>query len=474
MEHIPKFQGIKLSVVMPVYNEIHTIGQIMEEIMKVPILKEIIIVDDFSSDGTREYLRQVDGKKDDFNVIKVLFHPENRGKGAALKTGFQEVTGDIVIVQDADLEYSPGDYPQLIELIAEDKADVVYGSRFMGKHRLFLFTRYLGHKMLNLFANLLYNTSLSDLCTCYKAFKAEIIKDMNLRSNGFGLDAELTGKVLKRGLRLYEVPIYYAGRESAEGKKITWRDAFIHLYWLLRVKFQGLDGLDVGTEALFALARASKYNNYIFRCIEPWLGNKILEVGAGIGNITYYLIPKRQVIATELSDEYINILRRRFKGCPNLEIEKYDLREKPGIKWKEKEIDTIVGINVMEHVENDENAIQQLCSLLAAGGRLILFVPAHAALYSPLDRSLHHFRRYSKKVVKAKLERVGLKILKLSYINAFGALGWLVNGKIFRRRRFSPNQMYIFNLLMPLVKLVDLLHLPFGLSLVVVAEKGSR
>lgn len=237
MEHILKFQGIKLSIVMPVYNEIYTIGQIIENVVNVPILKEIIIVDDFSNDGTREYLRKVGGKKDDFNAIKVLFHSENRGKGAALRTGFKEVTGDIVIIQDADLEYSPSDYSQLIELIIEDKADVVYGSRFLGKHRGFLLAYYLGNKIINLFTNLLYNTNLTDSYTGYKAFRAEIIKGIDLKSNGFGFEAEFTTKVLKKKLRLYEVPISYSGRVHAEGKKITFLDSFVALYWLLRGKF---------------------------------------------------------------------------------------------------------------------------------------------------------------------------------------------------------------------------------------------
>ncbi len=453
---------------MPVYNEIYTIGQIIENVVKVPILKEIIIVDDFSDDGTREYLTEINGMEDEFNVIKVLFHSENRGKGAALRTGLKAVTGDIVIIQDADLEYSPDDYPQLIELIVEDKADVVYGSRFLGKHRVFLFTHYLGNKIINLFANLLYNTILTDLYTCYKAFRTEILEGMDIKSNSFGFEAEFTANVLKRRLRLYEVPISYAGREHAEGKKITWRDGFIALYWLLWGKFQGFD---VGTEALFALTKSSKYNRYIFRRIEPHLGTRILEVGAGIGNITHYLIPKRQVIATELSDKYVNILKRRFKKCPTLMIEKYDLRENPGIKWKEREIDTIVAINVMEHIEDDVTAIKHLTSLLAPGGRLILLVPAHPSLYSPLDESLNHFRRYSKKEINTKLQRANLKILKSFYINALGAVGWFVNGKIFRKKRFPSNQLHIFNLLTPLLKLEDLLHLTFGLSLVVVAEK---
>jgi len=167
----------------------------------------------------------------------LLLQPENRGKGAALRTGFASVRGDLVVIQDADLEYSPEEFPALIELICDGRADVVYGSRFLGRHRVFLYTHYLGNRFLTLLTNILYNTMLTDMETCYKVMRTEVLRSMTLRSNGFGVEPELTAKIFKRGYRVYEVPITYDGRGYDEGKKIGWRDGVVALWVLLRYRF---------------------------------------------------------------------------------------------------------------------------------------------------------------------------------------------------------------------------------------------
>ncbi|MBU1862822.1 MAG: glycosyltransferase family 2 protein [Candidatus Omnitrophica bacterium] len=223
---------ILVSVVMPAYNEIHTIRHIISKVMAVKLKKELIIVDDASTDGTREYLRSISDKH-----ITVVFHEHNRGKGAAIRTALQYVKGDITLIQDADLEYDPEEYGQLIELILKDKADVVYGSRFLSRTRVFYFYHLLGNKIINLFANILFNTTFTDLETCYKAFKTKTIQDIPLHSNSFGFEAEITAKLVKRKLRIFEVPISYYGRTYEEGKKITWKDGIIALYWLVRCRF---------------------------------------------------------------------------------------------------------------------------------------------------------------------------------------------------------------------------------------------
>jgi glycosyltransferase involved in cell wall biosynthesis len=224
---------VKLSVIIPVYNEVKTIERIIEEVHKVPFEKEIIIVDDASLDGTREIVERLQGDN-----IKKVFHKKNQGKGAAVRSGLPLVDGDIVIIQDADLEYHPDEYPQLIRPIIKGRADVVFGSRFIGAHRCFLFTHYVGNKIVNLIANILYNTMLSDFMTCYKAFKTEVIKGITITSNRFGFEAEITGEVFKRKLRVYEVPISYSGRSYAEGKKIKWKDFFVVIKWLIKTKFK--------------------------------------------------------------------------------------------------------------------------------------------------------------------------------------------------------------------------------------------
>jgi glycosyltransferase involved in cell wall biosynthesis len=222
-----------LSVVMPVFNEAATIEEIIRRVLGVPIRIQLIVVDDGSTDGTREVLDRLRAGLE----FTLLLQPDNLGKGAALQRGFQEVQGDLVVIQDADLEYSPEEFPMLIDLICQGRADVVYGSRFLGRHRVFLFSHYLGNRFLTLVTNVLYNTMLTDMETCYKVMRTDVLRSMTLHSNGFGIEPELTAKIFKRGYRVYEVPITYDGRGYDEGKKIGWRDGVIALWVLLRYRF---------------------------------------------------------------------------------------------------------------------------------------------------------------------------------------------------------------------------------------------
>lgn len=223
----------EVSVIIPVYNEVKTIIEVIRRVQSQPNVTEIIVVDDCSTDGARELLRDAEFSPD----VKVLYHPKNMGKGAGIRTGVQAATKDIIIIQDADLEYNPSDFPIVLRPILDGVADVVYGSRFLGIHRSFMLHHYLGNRFLSMMTNVLYNNMLTDMETGYKAFRASIIKSVKIRSNRFDFEPEITAKVLKRGYRIYEVPIYYAGRDYAEGKKITWRDGFAAIWALLRFRF---------------------------------------------------------------------------------------------------------------------------------------------------------------------------------------------------------------------------------------------
>jgi glycosyltransferase involved in cell wall biosynthesis len=224
----------KLSVIVPVYNERNTVAEIVRQMraVELPLDREIVIVDDGSTDGTRDILKQLAD-----STVRVVLHPANQGKGAAIRTGLAQVTGDLVLIQDADLEYDPEDWPKLLAPALKGRAQVVYGSRFTGERRNMLFLHWVGNRLLSLCTNVLYNTTLSDMETCYKLFDRELIAAINLRADGFDFEPEVTAKVLRRGVRIYEVPISYSGREFDEGKKITWRDGIVALRTLIKYRF---------------------------------------------------------------------------------------------------------------------------------------------------------------------------------------------------------------------------------------------
>jgi glycosyltransferase involved in cell wall biosynthesis len=224
----------KLSVIVPVYDERNTVAEIVRRMRSVdiPLEREFVLVDDGSSDGTRDVLQQLTD-----STVRVVYHERNRGKGAAIRTGLEQVTGDLVLIQDADLEYDPNDWPKLLAPVMSGKATVVYGSRFTGERRNMLFLHWVGNRFLSLVTNVLYNTTLSDMETCYKLFDRRVLDGMKLRAMRFDFEPEVTAKVLRRGIRIYEVPISYAGREFDEGKKITWRDGFIALWTLVKYRF---------------------------------------------------------------------------------------------------------------------------------------------------------------------------------------------------------------------------------------------
>src|SRR5438094_890206 len=341
-----------LSVLVPVYNEVATVRALLTRVRAVPIPKEIIVVDDCSTDGTREAVEALRAEVGDTpeNRLLLLVHEQNRGKGAAVRTGVAHVRGDIVVIQDADLEYDPAEYPRLIQPIRDGHADVVFGSRFAGSpRRVLFFWHMVANRLLTLLSNMCTNLNLTDMETCYKVFRADILKQIPIRSNRFGLEPELTAKVAHLRRRIYEIPI-------AE------------------------DGL-----------------------------------------------PPRS-------------------------------------------FDTILCANVLEHIGDDGRALRAMCDLLTPGGRIVLIIPALRVLYGEIDRSIGHYRRYSRREIEEKLGVAGLRVEHVSYFNTLGVPGWFLNARLLRRRSVPGVQARLHDRLVPLLRVERRFRPPFGMSLLAVGQ----
>lgn len=456
--------NIKLSIIICVYNEINTILKVIRRVREERHIKEIIIVDDGSDDGTAELLRQVKG--DD---LKVIFKEKNEGKGSALRAGISCVTGDVVIIQDADLEYYPDEYKILIEPIITGKADAVFGTRFLGVHRVFYFYHYLGNKLINLAANVLLNANLTDMMTGYKAFGASELRQLVLKANGFGIEAEITAELFKRRMRVYEVPISYEGRSYEEGKKIKWTDFFLSLYWLIKAVCRRHNDVEIDT--LFKM-RAMKNNNYwVYKKIEPYLGKRVVEIGAGIGSISRYLVSKdRELFLTEIDEDKVNYLSDKFGANPYVKIFNSDVCAMDmGLELEG--IDNVLCVSVLEHIADDKTALKNMGRILNGGGRLILVVPAHKFLFGTLDKNLGHYRRYSREELNDKLEEAGFAVEYQRYFNFLAAAGWFLEYKIMRRKYMSKIKSQIADKLIPVIGLIEeYVKFPFGLNLFVVAK----
>ena len=470
-----------LTLIVPVYNEAATILPLIERVLRTPYPKQIIIINDGSTDGTRkqldkleaEFTPSTDGRH--FLQLKIISHSKNQGKGACIRSAIVHATGDIILIQDADLEYNPADYPILIEPILSGDADVVYGTRFLGnRRRVQYFWHMIGNTLLTLLSNMVNNLNLTDMETCYKAFKGEVLKSLPIRSNRFGVEPELTAKVAKLRCRIYEVPISYQGRTYSEGKKVNWKDGFAAVWTIF--KFWIIDDLydeTAGLRTLRIMEGAGTYNKWLYEQCERHLGQRILETGSGIGNITKLLMDRDEIVATDISDFYLNELRLSFNDYQNVTVSKLDLLQEEAVREtaNRHDIDTVLSLNVLEHIDDDQRALRNINRLLDLGGCFVLLVPAHQALFSDIDRHLGHFRRYSRPVLRDRLEESGFEIKELRYLNFIGALGWLVNGRILRRKLLPSRQIRAFDLIVKLLALEKWVSPPFGLSVLAVARK---
>jgi len=464
----------RLSILVPVYNEVGTVRTLLERVMAVPIPKEIIVVDDCSRDGTGEVLAEFTAtvQDDEMNRLRVLAHAENQGKGAAVRTAVAEARGEITIIQDADLEYDPSEYVRLIQPILDGHADVVFGSRFSGSpRRVLMFWHTVANRLLTLLSNMCTNMNLTDMETCYKVFRTEILRRIPIRSNRFGLEPELTAKVARLRCRVYEIPISYHGRQYAEGKKIGWKDAVSAVWTILRFRvISDIGREDAGFTTLQRVEVLRRYNRFTWELLAPFVGRRILEIGSGTGLMTRYLATRGRLTATDVDAEYVELLGRTFAGTPNVEVRQLDLAALGTNGALGRCYDTVICSNVLEHIEDDCRALVAMRNLLLPGGRVVLVVPAVKALYGEIDRAIHHHRRYSRGEIVEKLRGAGLEVEHLSAFNMLGVPGWWLNSVVLKRKAVPGIQARINDRLVPLLRLERLVGPPIGMSLLAVGR----
>ena len=467
---------MKVSILIPVYNERFTLREIIRRVyVQSELLHEVVVVDDGSTDGSRDQLKELTARYGSHRCpLRVFYKESNQGKGAAIALGATKITGDVIIIQDADLEYSPKDYPALLAPILNGGADVVYGSRFTSSSRnALLFWHMVANRILTLMCNVLSNLNLTDVWTGYKVFRANVLCQLPLRSHGFGFEPEVTIKVSKLGCRIYEVPIRYEGRSYAEGKKIGIKDAVTGTLAMLRAWLSNdLGPLAVGEQTLRVMSRAQNYNLFLYDQIKPFLGRELIEVGAGVGNISRMLLDRDRVVLTDESQNYVDQLQQTYQDWEYVQAKRLDLVAPDGdaaALWGS--FDTAVSFQVIEHIEDDVTALKNTLRLLKPGGRLLLMVPAHQALHGDMDQALGHFRRYEENDLREKLASAGFEIEVFKFLNPIAVPGWWLNGKIFKQRIIPAFQLWLFDKLNFLTRWLAGFNLRFGLIIFAVARR---
>ncbi len=476
---------LSLSILVPVYNEQYLVEPSLK---RLEVLAEsdglervrVIVVNDASTDQTGEVLRSFREELSQAGATRLEWifqeHEKNQGKGASIRTALQYADTDLVVIHDADLEYHPQDLLKMIPLFTTEDADAVYGSRFLASdyRRVLFFRHSLGNKLLTVLTNFVTDLNLTDMETCYKMVRTELLKSIPLESNRFGIEPEITIKLAKREARIFELPIRYSGRTYGEGKKITWKDGVNALGALL--KYGISDRIYIadehGSEILARLNRAPRFTRWMADAIRPYLGERVLEIGAGSGNLTSNLVPRTKYWASDINPQYLDRLKKLTQTRPYLQVQYTDASA--GDTYPEEQFDTVICLNVVEHLEDDEKALRNIRASLAKNGRAIILVPNGPGLYGSLDQVLGHYRRYTRQQLQEVCERAGFRVENTLKFNRIGAPGWWWNGRVLKKKTFGFWQIKLLNALLPVVRPIDR-FLPFPhLSWIMILRVDER
>jgi glycosyltransferase involved in cell wall biosynthesis len=497
-----------ITVLVPVYNEQHLVAASLARLAVLetsPHLDrvQVVVVDDSSKDASPSVLaafareRGIElapapphrprGGSGPVPAVELgrgrhgktdwvfLRHERNGGKGAAIQTALARADGHYTVIHDADLEYHPVDILKMVAVFEEEKADAVFGSRFAGgeARRVLFFRHELGNKLLTFLTNLVTNLNLTDMETCYKAVRTDLLRSIPIVSNDFRLEPELTIKLAKREAKVFEVPIRYSGRTYQEGKKINWTDGVKALGAMLRFTFSDdiyvLD--EPGVRMTRRLAGADRFTSWMADLVRPFLGRRLLEIGSGTGAMTRRLVPRDLYVAGEVDPLYLATLKNLTADRPYLEARYTDVTDLETFPRVDGGFDSVVCLNVIEHVDDDVGALANVRSVLSPGGRAVVLVPAGPWNLGTLDESLGHRRRYTAESLKAVAEAAGLRVREVVPFNRISSIPWWVNGKLLRKRAAGRFQIGTMDRLVPIVRRVDR-FLPFPpLSLVAVLER---
>jgi glycosyltransferase involved in cell wall biosynthesis len=481
LEVLPAYESsmpasFRLSVLVPVYNERHLVATSLRRLLALedPIISEleVIVVDDRSTDGSWEVLQKIAAED---SRIKLLRHEWNKGKGWAVRTALANATGDISIIHDADLECNPDDIPSLLLPFAEEGADAVFGSRFLSApyRRALRFRHTLLNKTITYLSNWLSDLYLTDVETCYKVIKTTLFKSIPLRSNDFRFEVEIAAKLAKRQARIFEAPIRYLPRSQEEGKKIRVLDGVLAIFAMLR--FWLIDDLykedEYGSHLRTDLERARRFNLWMGETLRPFVGDRVLEIGAGIGTLVNQFIPRELYVASDKNPQYLNFLRSHSWGKPYLRVLRIDVTNSEDFEGLEQRFDTALMINTLAQAPDDDAALQNIWRSLEPGGRIILLAPQHPRLHGTLDQALEHRQRYTKAGLELLLTNTGFRVEELFDFNRFSVPGWWFNGKVLRRKRFSRIQLKLVSTSLPLLRRIDRIWPWSGLSLIAIGVK---